>query len=590
MRFTACFALSLVACGRGPVAPEASTVSITLDGAWTNKPWLADPPGPPTGFPTRLSTTLVVPAALAGQPAELVLEGLWWSAVVFVDGQRVGTVVGGRAPARLELPSGLSAGSHTLGLSIAAPRGVSKFAHGGGLGSATSTVRGTLHRPPRLEFGAPVATRSAGIRVAPGGATAFVSFEPSAVPEGSTVHLFTALDGHVQTDFGTATVQADGAARSVARAVDQPLWSWGDPELTHLMAELTDPSGQPVGTFSTRTGLRSTALAADGLRINDTSGPAVAIRVTHGLAEPSFLETFSAAVPGGVNAVEIHGAMADGQLMDFADELGVPIIHLPRCVGRVGRPPGNGEALVETLREQDEALVRAVGAHPSVVSWLVEGDRQVLGPGRNESGDLPPWTAAIPGDPMRRPVAGVDLPGTLLRITDLRAGAINCPAGCDGKWIVESTFRIVPAPNLWALVAGAWSKAFATGIPGGTLPTPSEVEQQAWAAAFAPVLAEAGVEPFPLDRKRRARSRVAVTGASPGSLVWVTAPGMTPRGSQVDASGAAVVDVWYAGTATIHGDGWTHSAELAPMQWQGTKLFGYSTAVSPPAGPPPGTP
>ena len=51
----------------------ASEVAITLDGAWSMKPWVADPSGPVTGQPTRLGTTFVVPDDLSGQPVELAL-------------------------------------------------------------------------------------------------------------------------------------------------------------------------------------------------------------------------------------------------------------------------------------------------------------------------------------------------------------------------------------------------------------------------------------------------------------------------------------------------------------------------------------
>jgi len=430
-----------------------------------------------------------------------------------------------------------------------------------------------------LEFGESVEVISAGVTRSDRGVGAFAIFDPTDVSDGASAHLMTALDGRIQTDFGTLPIEADGTVRFGPRDVDQPLWSWGDPALTHLMVEVRNAAGAVVSTWSTRTGVRSTQMTPKGLRINENLGVVAAIRVPHGLNEPDMLTVFSGAVGGGANAVEIHGAIADSELMDIADEMGIPIIHLPRCVGRVGRPPGNGASLLETLRSQDERLVRAVGAHPSVVSWLIEGDRQILGPGRKESGELDTFTSVIPSDPMERPVVGVDIPGTLLRIPDLRKADINCPAGCEGKWIVESTFRIVPTPSLWHSVAAAWSRALAKGIPGGTLPSAKVSELAVWSEAFAPVLAEAGVKPFPLERERRADSRIRISGAAAGSVVWVTAPGMTPKGAQVASDGTAAVDVWYSGSATVHGVGWSQDVSLSAMSWKGPKLYGYSTEV-----------
>ena len=69
---------------------------------------------------------------------------------------------------------------------------------------------------------------------------------------------------------------------------------------------------------------------------------------------------------------------------------------------------------------------------------------------------------------MRRSVVGVDIPGTLLQIRDLRT-ATTPVRPVVGKRIVESTFRIVPTPNLWR----QWQRgAKRRGrVPGGTLPT-----------------------------------------------------------------------------------------------------------------------
>ena len=290
---------------------------------------------------------------------------------------------------------------------------------------------------------------------------------------------------------------------------------------------------------------------------------------------------FSDAAPAGVNAVEIHGDMVDSRQLSLADELGIPLVVLPRCVGRVGRPPGGGGSLLETLREQDRRMVVGVGAHPSVVSWLVEGDRQILGPGRTDvDGELEPWTDVLPADPMRRTVVGVDIPGTLLQIRDLRTGDYTCPAGCAGKWIVESTFRIVPTPNLWSAVAQAWGQAASEGIPGGTLPTPRAAENDNWVRAFTPVLAGMGAPAYTLERRRRASSRVRVTGARPGELVWVEAPGTTLVGAQAGDDGVATIDVWFDGAATVRGRGWQASVDLDAMHWQGVKLYGEVAEVT----------
>ncbi len=578
-----CLALALMACHRGAPAPVASEVAITLDGEWSSKPWVAEPRGAPNGLPVQLSTTFAVSAELAGQPVDIVLEGLWWNAQLWLDKERVGTVVGGRPPVRARLSDGLTEGEHSLLLVIQPARGVSRFAHGGGLGSTTPTTRATLHNPPVLQFG-PSSVKTAGVRVKGPKATAFARFDTARVPEGTEVRFQTVLDGRVQTEFGVVKVDASGNATSPGTPPRGPLWEWGKPSLSHLMVEVLAADGTARERHSVRTGLRETVMTPSGLQVNDTKGPAVAVRVLHGLSEPDLLAVFSDAAPAGVNAVEIHGDMVDSRQLSLADELGIPLVVLPRCVGRVGRPPGGGVSLVETLRDQDRRMVAGVGAHPSVVSWLVEGDRQILGPGRkDDDGEVDPWTDVIPADPMRRSVVGVDIPGTLLQVRDLRTGDYTCPAGCAGKWIVESTFRIVPTPNLWSAVARAWGKAASEGIPGGTLPTPRAAENDAWVRAFTPVLKEMGAPSFPLAQRKRANSRLRVTGAAPGELIWIEAPGATLVGAQAGSDGVATVDIWYDGDATVHGQGWSQEVDLDAMHWQGVKLYGEVAEVAVPS-------
>ena len=148
VRSSALFVTALAACHTGPAAPVASEVAVTLDGSWSAKPWVSEPRGAPNGLPVKLTTTFTVPADLAGKPVELMLEGLWWNAQIWLDKERVGTVVGGRPPVQTRLSDGLAEGEHSLLLVIQPARGVSRFAHGGGIGSTTPTTRATLHNPP----------------------------------------------------------------------------------------------------------------------------------------------------------------------------------------------------------------------------------------------------------------------------------------------------------------------------------------------------------------------------------------------------------------------------------------------------------
>ena len=54
-----------------------------------------------------------------------------------------------------------------------------------------------------------------------------------------------------------------------------------------------------------------------------------------------------------------------------SDELGIPVILLPRCIGR-SLDHGNtvSESLFERLVDQDRRLVESTSTHPSVVLWM----------------------------------------------------------------------------------------------------------------------------------------------------------------------------------------------------------------------------
>lgn len=71
---------------------------------------------------------------------------------------------------------------------------------------------------------------------------------------------------------------------------------------------------------------------------------------------------------GGLNAVELHGAVPPPGWLARFDELGLPIVQLPRCDGGLWSPGENQHAALAAhagvLAEQESRLLADAAADP----------------------------------------------------------------------------------------------------------------------------------------------------------------------------------------------------------------------------------
>jgi hypothetical protein len=98
------------------------------------------------------------------------------------------------------------------------------------------------------------------------------------------------------------------------------------------------------------------------------------------------------------------------------------------------------------------------------------------------------------------------------------------------------------------------------------------------------VAAAIGAPALPLDR-RRASSRVAVSGAVPGSPVWLEATWLTPVGAIADSRGRAKLELWHDGQATVHCGGDQVEVTLRPDEWRDLQRTDQATDVDLPPRP-----
>lgn len=569
-------ALALVTLGCTPSVPAPDTGAravLTLNAGWSASPW-ASPGGVPSpNGVMRLSTAFDLPQGRTGPGSALELEGLWWTAAVQLNGQDMGTVHGAVGPVQVPLGDALVPGRNTLSLTLRAPRrGTTGIATGAWYNArAHHDQSPDLLVAPRLLLRPAAHVSRAALPLAAGKVTPTATV--TGAPEGATVRFLTTLDGDIIQDLGKATVGEGGVATGTPAPWSGPIWSSEDPALLQFTAVLEDAEGQVLDELSQRTGLRELVHHNGGTWLNRAPYPLVAGRLTHQPHLGSFAQRVSPWLAAGVNAVEIHGELVRQDWLDDADELGLPVVVLPRCVGRVRKagPVLQDPTALKLQIKADEALVRSADRHPSVAVWVTEGDAPGVMSGPQKAGLPRLWTKALLSDPHQRPVVAHHMPGQVLRITDLGQGQHSCQGGrCRGSWLAEITWRPTPIANTWGRVATSWEDALRGGATGGTIPLPTDQELGTWTTAFKAVHERLQIPSWTAET-RRAPAMVAITGGTPGQPVWLEVPSVGVEGAIVNSEGEATLESWYEGTAAVvHGDRrW--AVDLEPGAWAGMK-------------------
>ena len=189
--------------------------------------------------------------------------------------------------------------------------------------------------------------------------------------------------------------------------------------------------------------------------------------------------------------------------------------------------------------------------HPSMVLWSSEG----------HPGVFAPMLERYAADPVSRLTADWDVPnrpvtvGEPVKNTDLLWWNMEVN---QGHTLTMGT----PDATLATVAATFRAGAIGSHMPGYKLAgaDPREVERQ-WRALGR----EHGVTP--LGGERRGPARIAVSGLSPGQVVWASADWLPTTGGVADADGTASMDIWHRGDVRLDVSGVTRTVTVTPGRW-----------------------
>lgn len=477
--------------------------------------------------------------APAGTGTQLHLEGFWWRVGLVLDGEPLPPVVPGYAPLDLTLPA-LSAGEHHLLVTVAAPTDEPRIV------SLPNSNRAPQKGTLTLRIQSSAALQSLALPLVEGALHPAITVHDP--PSGATLELVVSRDGERVLAWPAQRAEAPFAALPWKAE----RWGIGRPALYLATATLRDADGDVLSDRTERVGFREAGLVDGTLHLNGVRTPLLAVRGQPG-QDPSVAAALVAA--GGLNAVELHGAVAPAGWLARFDELGLPVVHLPRCDGGLWKP-GDDEVRVRTthaavLAEQESRLLVEAASHPSILAWACEGSDSNRGLA----------CGGLHRDPLGRPVFGVDLTASAI------SGAF-APVPRGPTWVIEVGHPpggALPAP---AVTVGAFLRGVGSWAVGGVVPAPEAGrEEEAWAAAWSAAAPTMTAEAW-MRVSRRSASVVQVEGLRPGQIAVLHAPFIAPLGAAADATGKARIEVWYAGDATLQVESAERVVRLVPGEPQ----------------------
>ncbi len=507
----------------------------------------------------QYDTTFTLTSARLPESATLIMPGLWWRGRVSVNGVELDPVDGGLAPAEVEVGGHLRAGENSLRVVVEGPSDQPTLVTNGCVRQPElgPDVRLVLHPPAWIHSSAMVARGDdVGARVRTRGQ-----------PEGARVHVEAWLDGERQRWSGSAAVDADGVARIAPAAWKGPRWQpgvAGEESLVHLAATLVDGSGQVLDRVTRRTGVRELRFAEGQLYLDGERYRMMVIRAEPDEPPHGQLATLR---PAGVNGVEIHGVAPSSTWLAEADELGLPVVVLPRCDGSLWMDvtPRERRSLLaersDELLEQDRELAWRTAVHPSLALWACEGEAYAANA---------LCTGLSGEDPRSTPAAGVQFTSWPLPAEgfegqphhpDLDPGATDAGPG----WVVELTGNIDQVTPYRA--ATTFVEAGKGGAVGGVITHPgSPGRAKDWREAWSGAAQELEI-PQLAQGERRASARVRVRQLDPGEVAWLEVPGLTPAGAVADTGGVALLESWHRGAATVVVGERSQEVRLTPDSW-----------------------
>ncbi len=556
-------------------APPSPAIDVRLDGAWHGAVALVHLPRPGTLAEPTLSRTLTIPAEWAGARAELELAATGWLVHASLDGREVGQATGGLWPVRIELSERLSAGTHTLAITVDGPTSanvlpgvVAEPLSSWLWGMPAAGVR-VARGPITLRIGPARRIERVEARLLDGGARVEASAWTVGVEAGAPVSLSLVRDGRTTMTL-EAVVDASGLARTTAPWVGP---SWPDPAgLTWIVAD----AGQGARRQA-HGGLRAVEQRADGLYVGGVRTYLVASRLAAWQvgSRDALGRNAPALAAVGANAVEIHGEIVSPELLDAADELGLPVLITPRCDGERTAHAGRQDAAapdrvppdrvapdrVAFVNAGDAAARDALRAHPSLLLWTVEAPVDPRGRAREPALDVDGLVVMDERENSNFPDPGLPLRGQARGPTPFYGELPWQPSATPGATLAD---RLAPV--------------LASHVPSGVgLVLPPFLQLPEAYADRLPVretVAAAGIPAIDLATPRRGASTLIVRVYSgqrwvEGAPVALTLPAQLPLAAFSDADGVAQFDVDYAGDATVRIPGGpSATVTLVPGTWK----------------------
>jgi beta-mannosidase len=382
-----------------PAFDDRHWARAEVPGHWRSNPALADTDGPVlhrTSFATPAPFGPGADGDATDRRTWLVLDGIFYTSDVWLDGTYLGDTEGYFFPHSFEVSDALAAASeHTVALEVACPRPTDLTAKRNLTGVFQHWVQldhdwtpGGIWRPVRLEQSGPIRIRHARVRAGDvNDERAIVSLrvvldtaETRAVELRTTV---TARDGGDTVDVRRSQPLAAGENRvEWTVAVPEPQLWWphalGDQPLYDVHVSVHDDQGRlsderrwPIGLRSVE--LRGWIASVNGQRLFLKGANVGPTRLALADAEPDEIRRdITLARDAGLDLVRVHGHISRPELYAAADEAGVLLwqdLPLQWGYSRTVRP--------EARRQAREA-VDLLAHHPSLFVWCGHNEPMAL--------------------------------------------------------------------------------------------------------------------------------------------------------------------------------------------------------------------
>jgi hypothetical protein len=343
---------------------------------------------------------LAVPADWQGQRVVLHFQAVMYRCAVFVDGQHIGGHEGGYTPFELDATAVVQPGAeHELAVYVVNPLNALDEYPAFSVEEPrtdTSETELPLAEAPHgkqtwyssqsgiwLSVHAEARPRAACMRprlradLAAGAVVVGWSLDPTGeatIPAGATLRIEVA-DASGTTVASDEVAHGDVAAggeRSIALP-DVRLWDLDDPHLYRVTLRLVDRDGDELDAISDRFGMREISTADGRLVLNGR--PIFMVGVLDQDHYPTSISTppdrayldeqMRLTREMGINLLRCHIKVPDPAYLDAADEAGILVwCELPNWSTFTSRSSQRG-------RETLDAMVEALGNHPSVIIWTI---------------------------------------------------------------------------------------------------------------------------------------------------------------------------------------------------------------------------